>query len=196
MKKHIIRLVAFFLCLVSMVNIMAVSANAASSVSSVNCQYNSRSGGGSQFFYVKTGSTSNSRKITLTMGTGTISGVNFDNGKLGSAAVYGAYEIKVFYKNDKGGWTLEQDYDVYNKSNATITCNKKNTVYKIQVYFWRVSTTFASYWRNNIKTQTLCKRFQARFPGASNNWEQITWSTLPTCKATPKKGCTIYTSCP
>lgn len=196
MKKRITRLIALLLCIMSVVTIFVMPVSAAS-VPSYNCQYSSKSGGGSMYFYVKTGSSSSSRKIDLTMGTGTLYAVNWNTGKVGSASVYGAYEIKVFYKNSSGNWVLEQDYDVYNKSSDTITCKKTNTVYKIQVYFWRVGTTFNSYWNKNVTTKTLSKKMQARFAGSSaSEWNEISWSTLPKCTAKPKSGYKLYDVCP
>ena len=197
MNKHISRLIALILCIISLTTIFVLPASAASSVSSVNCQYSSKSGGGSGYFYVKTGSTTKSRQVKLTMGTGTIYAIDWNAGTMKTASVYGSYEIKVFYKNSAGKWVLEQDYDVYNQSSATITCNKKNTTYKIQVYFWRASTTFNSYWNKNITTKTLSQKFQKRFPGSSASaYSEIQWTVLPSCTAKPSTGCTIYATCP
>ena len=197
MKKQIIRLVALCLCLVSLIPMSAVSASAATKVSSYDCSYSSTSGGGSRFFYVKTGDTTKSRQITLSMGTGTISAFNSETSRMKTATVYGSYEIKVYYKDSNGKWVLEQDYDVYNKSSATITCKREETVYKIQIYSWRVSTIFNSYWNKNIKTKTLSKKFQSIFEADSaSEFVNHIWGIVPSCKAKPRSGCTMYNSCP
>lgn len=194
MKKTLTRLLALLLAIMSLTILLMTPVSAASTTSSYDCSGTSY-GGVSKFFYVKTGTSSNSRKVTLTMTAGELWS---DSEKMLAAKmpVYGAYEVKIFYWNAKSQkWVMEQDYDVYNKSSATIELDKKNTYYKIQIYSWRSSTIYNSYWKNNVKCTDKYK-FQSHYSSTVNLLGSPIWGKIPTCTAKPKSGCTMYTSNP
>lgn len=186
--KRITRIGAIFLLVIFLVSSMATMAMAASKTTSRDCSGDC-DGETWKYVYVKTGSTANSKKVTLTMKKGTISGKLYGFYDPVSFSRYGAYEIKVCYWNGSK-WVQEQDYDVYNRSSKTVTMNRSNTYYRILVYSWRVSTVFKSYMNNNIIND----------PGLSgetgSHYENIIWTTSPKCTATPKEGCTMYTNNP
>lgn len=190
--KKATRFLALLMCVVSLVSVFAFPASA-KTVKTYNCAAGS---GKSAFFYVRTGTSSSSRKITLKMDRGYIQATNCSTYKSSMVMVYGAYEIKVFYKDSKGNWQLEQDYDVYNKSSATITCNKKSTDYRIQVYSWNVNTIFKSYHKNNVSARTGwgSTKFAKFFSDSANSYTKISWYSTPKCTASPNSGCTMYDS--
>ena len=177
--KKTTRLLAWLLCVVSLVSVFAFPASA-KKVEKYNCA-GTKGGGVSRYFYVETGKTKSSRQIKLTMDRGYIQARDNGTYKSSMVQVYGAYEIKVFYKNSEGRWVLEQDYDVYNKGSATITCEKKNTTYKVQVYSWRVGTVFASYHKNNVSARTVygSVKFSKFFKNKANKSRAICCYSVP-----------------
>ncbi len=186
--KRITRIGALFLLVVTIITSLMVPALAASTTSSRNCSGDS-DGQTWRYVYVKTGDTSNSKKVTLTMTKGKLVGKMYGVYDTDKYSRYGAYEIKVCYWNGSS-WVQEQNYDVYNKSSKTITMKKSNTYYRILVYSWNATTVFRSYFNNGIITT----------PGVTGDtadyYENCYWSTIPGCTAKPKSGCTMYTSTP
>lgn len=186
--KRITRIGAIFLLVIFLVSSMATMAMAASTVSSKNCSGDS-DGQTWKYVYVKTGSTKASRQVTLTMTKGTLIGNLYGEFEDNGYSRYGSYEIKVCYWNGSK-WVQEQNYDVYNKSSATITMNKTNKYYRILVYSWNATTVFKSYFNKGIIT-TL-----GITGDTADHYEDCYWSKIPKCTAKPKTGCTMYSSTP
>lgn len=194
MKKYIIKVLALILTIATIAAVFVVPVSAATATAKSSIKFTGTSSGGfSQYFYVQTGTSTNSRKVSLKMGEGTMWS---DTEELYAAKmpVYGAYEIKIYYWNGSK-WVKEQNYDIYNASSATITLQKKNTTYKVQIYNWRVSTIYTSYWNQNVKC-TDGKKFQKHFSSSMNYYGAPKWGSLPTIKVTPKSGCKVYSSDP
>ena len=186
-RKRLLRVSAVFLLLVTLFSTIATPAFAASTTSSRDCS-GDKDGQTWKYIYVKTGSTTSSRQVALTMKKGAIYGRILGGTKTPEFDCYGSYEIKVCYWNGKN-WVQEQQYDVYNKSGKTITMNKKNTYYRILVYSWNVNTVFKSYINKKVINQGL--------EGDHGDWySNCCWSKIPKCTAKPKSGCTMYTSTP
>lgn len=186
-SKRMMRVGVIFMLVVMILASMTMPALAASTTSPRDCS-GDKDGQTWKYVYVKTGKTSNSRKVTLTMTKGTIKGMMHNAYETAGFSRYGAYEIKVCYW-DGSNWVLEQNYDVYNKSGATITMKKTNTYYRILVYSWNATTVFRSYINKKVINQNLKN-------DSGEYYENCYWSKIPGCTAKPKSGCTMYTSTP
>jgi len=186
LKKRVIRAIALVMVMVSILCAVPITASAAGSYTVTG----TTAGGFSKYYYVKTGTTAASKKVTFTMTYGAIE--NKKNVLEAAAFVYGAYEMKVSYWNaSTKKWVQEADYDVYNKSSNSYTCKKANTYYRIQIYSWQVNTIFNSYWKNNVTCQAG-KRFRNVLKQSiSPRWCP---DALPKC--TIKSGGTLYSSNP
>ncbi len=185
-KSFVVRTISLVLALVTVFSI-AVNAVAATKVNSVDCA-GDKDGGYSKCFYVKTQNTNFSKKITITCGKGTIIPKNIDGWKDFTASIYGCYEITVSYWNGSK-WVKEDNFDIYNKSSRTITFNRKNTYYKVTVYSWRTLTIMSSYLNKGVLSASLSLKI-------GNGTIDPVWKKIPTCKATPKSNCSLYTSRP
>ena len=196
MKKTTFRLTAILLVIATILS-LSVTAFAAKSVSSVSCQPNDSNGGKSSFFYIKANGTSCKLKFILTQGF-----LNFGN--IFGRNVYGTYQIKIqkwdaSKKCATGSLVLDQD--IYKSApipNITTTFTTKTfkttrgSYYRVQVYFWRATTTADSYYRNYGYGGT-----NAYFtPDKPNTDEAAYWATMPAIKAQNASNCTLYASCP
>lgn len=187
MKKQLIRALSLLLVCVCFISICTPAVLAASTTSSKSFT-GSKYGGTSSYIYVKTKNSSSSKSVKLTFNKGTLTTTS-ETGLMASLAKSfdkrAAYEIKIYYW-DEDRWVKENSYDVYNKSSKTVTLNKKDTYYKIQVYQWRASTTLTSYKKNDVVSYST-----------SNTADGSPyWSKLPTFKVSSPKKATIYTSNP
>ena len=173
----------------------ALTASAATAVSSVNCQPKSSVyGGKSVYFYVKANSTT--CKIKFTCGKGELdwAGENL----LENASIRGAYQVKIYKWNTKTGSTTGScvlDKDIYNKSSYTASFKAtKGAYYRVQVYFWNATTTAKSYWNKGLIDNpyyfTTLKGVYVGYYGTPN------WVKYPSIKATNSSGCTLYASKP
>lgn len=147
----------------------------------------------SDYIYVHT--TKENAKISL----------NFQKGKLNTDETYyqhygesstktyeryASYEIKVYYWNGKQ-YVKETSYDVYNKASNTITLKRKNTDYKIQVYQWKVKTTYDSYKKKGIVPHRLTGTMGLSIgSGIADN--DPFWIKLPKFSTGTLKNCTMY----
>jgi len=186
MKKTASRLIAILFVISTLLS-LSITASAAK-VSSVNIKA-SAYGGEKTVFYV-TVPANKSGTVKLTMGKGTVN-INPDFCD-DTFTVYASYEIKVWrYVN--GVWKQEQKYDAYNASSKNIDLKKYSSTqkYKVQVWFWRTSTTMNSY----VDKVFFFRRLWVYADGGVDN-EKAYWITLPTCVAKNKSNCTLYTTCP
>ena len=185
-KSFAVRALSLVLALVTVLS-MAVTAFAATTVKSVNCA-GDYDGGYSKYFYVKTGSTILSRQVSITCGKGDMLPKNISGWEDFTASIYGCYEVTVSYWNGSK-WIEEDRFDIYNKSGKTITFNKKNTYYRVKVYSCRTSTIMSSYLNQGVCSVSI----SLKIGGSTIN---PIWAKVPACKATPKLGCKMYSTCP
>lgn len=187
MKKHLIKALSLFLVCACFIGLCAPTAFAATTTSSKSFTGSSR-GGTSHYIYVKTNDTTKSKSVKLTFNKGKLKTTSSTD-LLGSTAktfeIRAAYEIKIYYWNGKS-WVKEDSYDAYNWSSDTIPLKKANTVYRIQVYQWRASTTLTSY-KNKGKVS---------YSTSSTYVSDPYWSKIPTFKVGSASCAKIYTSNP
>ncbi len=184
-SKRLTSIIACLMLVVTIFSCIPFSAMAASTVKSVT--HNGKEAGNfSTYIYVKTGSTSKSKKVDLKMTQGELF-AKYNRVANYKDEAYGAYEIKIRYW-DGNKWVCEKKYDVYNEEDCTVTLKKSNTYYSIQVYHWAVKTVFTSYYNNKEISRTL--------GWSVGNFKDIKWSTNTTYTATPQKGCTMYNGKP
>lgn len=156
-----------------------------------------QSGYHSDYIYVHTNKANATIPLTFTKGTINTS-KQFCDYNMKSATNsydrYASYEIKVYYWNGSQ-YVKETSYDVYNKASNTITLKRKNTDYKIQVYQWKVKTTYDSYKKNGI--------VPSRYNGTMNlsvgsgiKDDDPFWIKLPKFSTGTLKNCTIYSKNP
>lgn len=179
------RAIALVLALVTVFSI-SITAFAAE-VSSYNCA-GDKDGYVTKTFYVKTGSSSSSRKTTITCGKGSMIPQNVSGMKDYTISIYGCYEVTISYWNGSK-WVQEDNFDIYNKSSRTLTFDRKNTYYKVQVYSWKTSTIMSSYLNKGVLSYSITRAIGG---GTINP----VWKTVPTCTAKPGSGCTMYNSNP
>jgi len=184
-KTFVKRAVALMLALVTIFS-LSVTAFAAK-VSSYNCA-GDKDGYVTKTFYVKTGSSSSSRKTTVTCGKGSMIPQNVSGMKDYTISIYGCYEVTLSYWNGSR-WVEEDNFDIYNKSSRTITFDRKNTYYKVQIYSWKTSTIMSSYLNKGVLSYSITRAIGG---GTINP----IWKTVPKCTAKPGSGCTMYNSNP
>lgn len=174
------------------------SADAASAVSSVNCQCNKPKGEGHVDFYVKATSTTCKLKFTCKKGALDWAGYGTETGT--EKAVYGAYEIKVWKYNRSTGKTVGDtiyDKDCYNKASyiASFSATKGN-YYKVRVYFWRATTTASSYYDKGIVGIHNITSLSGLRPNSQGDACWVNSSTcnayMPGITAKNDSGCTLY----
>lgn len=103
-------------------------------------------------------------------------------------SIYGSYEVTISYWNGSK-WVEEDNFDIYNKSSKTLTFDRKNTYYKVQIYSWRTSTIMSSYLNKGVLSYSITRAIGG---GTINP----IWKTVPKCIAKPNSGCTMYNSNP
>ena len=183
MKKNFIRIMSMLLMCLCLFSFFTPVTYAASSISFTG----HKTGGKSQYFYVKTDDTSKSKSVKLTLTKGTLRTCPEKDAMAPSfsktKSLYAAYEIKIFYYNEKTKtWIKEDSYDVYNKSSKTVTFQKSNTYYKVQIYQWQASTTLTSYKNKGVWSYST----------VSTQVSNPYWSTLPKIKVSNASKCAIY----
>lgn len=107
---------------------------------------------------------------------------------------YAAYEVKIYYWNGKE-YVKETSYDVYNKASHTVTLKRKNTDYKIQIYQWRVKTTYDSYKKYGIVYKRLTGTAGLSI-GSGIKDDKPFWLKAPKFSTGSLKKCTMYSKNP
>ena len=102
-------------------------------------------------FYVKTPSSLATPTITIySQNKGTLrSATPAEEKAIGFGSAYGKnlhgyYDIRTYYKNGSN-WTEEKHLYMKGAESKEVTFNKKNTVYKVAIYFWSAETTFKNH---------------------------------------------------
>lgn len=145
-------------------------------------------GGETATFYVKTNKPLLAPSVKLTMSKGTIqtappTGDSLMDSGIKKFSVYGCYDIHIYYQNDSGKWVKEQDLKAVKESSKTIKFDRKNTFYKVEVYFWKAETIFNKYKGNGIGLAQI------------SAWDTLNgercWSVIPTVTAENSRKCIV-----